>query len=186
MKSYLPFLFQFHLKLQPQNKSTHEHFHWLPESIHPIHYRLYFHPNLDYNQNNSYSFTGRVSITIHCIKNTKFLVLNARKLNISKIEILKFKGLNLGNTDLFLNSSKSTNNVQSAGNIGINKIGSVEIKAISENSEDSEYVIELKHAFESGSEYILRMVFYGNYSHDFNGVYRRFYKDSFGQNRCEI
>lgn len=95
---------------------------------------------------------------------------------------MRFQDVNLNNSELFLSNSSNTNNVS----IGVNKIANVQMKSNRDFREDSEYVIELEDDFVPGSEYVLRLFFNGNYSLHFNGIFRRFYKDSFGQNRYKI
>uniref|UniRef100_A0A1A9WMJ0 Aminopeptidase N-like N-terminal domain-containing protein n=1 Tax=Glossina brevipalpis TaxID=37001 RepID=A0A1A9WMJ0_9MUSC len=52
----------------------------LPETLHPITYDLYLHPDIDTG-----NFTGQVVIHIGCTKNTNQIILHALHLNITSV-----------------------------------------------------------------------------------------------------
>ena len=58
----------------------------LPDSINPLNYDLFLHPNLT-----TFKFLGTVSIQLKVKKVTNFIVLHSKGLNISNYEVVDFQ-----------------------------------------------------------------------------------------------
>lgn len=59
----------------------------LPNTLHPLHYRLWIHPILDERGEKNFTFSGRVKILINCLEETNKIIMNWDELNITDSDI---------------------------------------------------------------------------------------------------
>lgn len=137
----------------PPTASDGQPFPWsdirLPDSIIPISYDIFMHPNLT-----TFNFLGTISIELKILKQTDFIVLHSRGLNISQYEVMHFQ-----------------NNQR------------IPVLKLLEYPQHEQVYFQLNRDLVTTKRYTLILTFHGVLSDLMAGFYRSSYTNSLGEKR---
>ncbi|CAN7982326.1 unnamed protein product, partial [Ixodes hexagonus] len=125
----------------------------LPRSLQPLHYELELAPRLF----DDFSFTGVVTVTMHCLSVTDTVVMHSKDLNVSDVSV----------------EETATGVLVPCG-------------AVSHDTARQFLRVPLHKSLSAGSKYALRMRFRGTLNDDLAGFYRSSYTDAAGNKRYVI
>lgn len=86
----------------------------MPNTLYPLHYKLWIHPILDDYGEKNFTFTGRVTILINCLEDTNKIILNWDELNItdSDVEIYATKEVNVSPQPLRIDTTDDQRDIK--------------------------------------------------------------------------
>ncbi|KAB0800198.1 hypothetical protein PPYR_05938 [Photinus pyralis] len=187
------------------NNQTFEDFR-LPLDIFPLHYRLRIHPLLDESSSDNFTFTGEVTILMHCSESTKAIILHADQLNIlqDQVEVSTTKDVSeeffpeivnlTRDEDDIVDSQSQSYSTDDPPSESLNKDSAfliyhqpeviyLDLEKIEEITNMSRYIIHLKDKLQAGENYTVNLQFSGTVSNNLLGLYRTKYLSPDGATR---
>ena len=123
----------------------------LPRDVRPLSYDLYIHPNLT-----TFKFSGKVKITLRCLRPTRNVILHLRDLCVRDSRITDAKG---------------------------NKL---KIVRRMEHKKNQQHLIAVEKELEEKATYALYLEFKGTLSSNMEGFYKSSYKTKSGKVRSGV